>query len=316
MALWYLVFVSTLVNLYKVLHMCEDGNTVGDHVVIDTYGSSAYRKDGGRFNCSCTVTLTGLPDGTKTTFQFESVRSLYPPSGCGSHIIMTSQRVDVSDVHPNINKYFCGAIFDTFNGVQTNDTFTVVWLSAPSGNSSGYCLSLTAGPGSSLSTKCVSISSPRETTTASQSRTTATQSKETATPSRETITQSREITTQSRMTTTQSRDATTYNSTNSGSTTLGQKCAQQNDLQQCYPLSAVVVPLVVTSLLVTVTVVVHVILYRKRLALVKQPEYTEAVMTSPNPVHYDSLDLSRVEPPNLYADTSTGQMFVNTAMES
>ncbi|XP_033740730.1 uncharacterized protein LOC117327716 [Pecten maximus] len=140
----------------------------------------------------------------------------------------------------------------------------------------------------------------RETTTPTQSqdRTTTIQSRESTTP-----TQSLGTTTAIR-----SRETTTINI--SGYSTQGQEVCQQ----QGYTLSAVVVPLVVTILLIAVTVVGHVILYRRRLGLIKQPECSEAV-TSQHAT-YDSLDLSKVEPPNVYADTSTGQVYVNTAIES
>ncbi|OWF48499.1 hypothetical protein KP79_PYT06804 [Mizuhopecten yessoensis] len=164
--------------------MCEGGNAVGDHVVIDTYRSAAYRQDGGSFNCFCTVTLTGLPDGTMTTVGFGSVPSLYPPSGCGSSVIITAQQAAFQSSQPNI--HMCAVKNNTFNAFQTNDTFTVVWKSGVSGSTAGYCLLFMAGPGSSLSTKCNpavnTTTSPTSPSTA-PSTTTPSTAPSTATPS-------------------------------------------------------------------------------------------------------------------------------------
>ncbi|XP_021357444.1 endochitinase A-like [Mizuhopecten yessoensis] len=168
MIVWNLILVWILMSLFKdtagtvcsdavtdgtsVLNMCEGGNAVGDHVVIDTYGSSVYRQDGGSINCSCTATLVGLSDGTTTTVGYEPVLSLYPPSGCRSSITISTQVAAFSAAKPNT--YLCRLVYNTFNSVQKNDTITVVWQSGANGSTSGYCLSFRAGPDSSLSTKC------------------------------------------------------------------------------------------------------------------------------------------------------------------
>lgn len=165
----FLVFLWTFFSSYReiagticsdavtdgttVLNMCEDGIFNGDSVVIDTYNSSDYRSNGGSISCSCTATLGGLSDGTTTTVDFGTVQSLYPQSGCRSVITLNPQ-LQAFPVQPNI--FECRVSNITFNLVQNNDTFNVVWDSGTSGSMSEYCLSLKTGSGS-LSLKCNSM---------------------------------------------------------------------------------------------------------------------------------------------------------------
>ncbi|OWF48498.1 hypothetical protein KP79_PYT06803 [Mizuhopecten yessoensis] len=205
MTLWYLLCISTLVNMHKareamdsrrdglnvlgytymavlmfayitdaagtvcsdavtdgtmVLNMCEDGNAVGKRVVIDTYGSSAYRTDGGSINCSCTATMTGRSDGISSNVLFDDVQSLYPPSGCGSSVILSAHVAAVSSVQSTT--FVCTVGFTKFYLGQTNDTFIVVWQSGPSGSTSEYCLSSTASTGAYLSVKCFEVNDKSE----------------------------------------------------------------------------------------------------------------------------------------------------------
>ncbi|XP_033731474.1 uncharacterized protein LOC117321113 [Pecten maximus] len=278
--------------------MCEDGNVVGERVVIDTYESSGYRNDGGSINCFCTATLGGLSDGASTTVDFGPVKTLYPPSGCGSVITLTPQLQGLS-MPPNI--YLCSVANITFNSVRNSDTLTVVWDSGLSGSTSGYCLTFEAGTGSSLSLKCnpaLSTSSTMMVTTELLNTTTTTLTPSTPGSS------ATSPTTPTRTTSTTPDDVTTIDDVTSGRC----RCDEPD-----FPLAAVIVPIVVSVLVVALGTALNIILYRRRLTLTNEPKSGTHGMTSTDPVHYDSLDQSRVELPNTYEEISTRQAYVNMA---
>ncbi|XP_033731476.1 uncharacterized protein LOC117321114 [Pecten maximus] len=89
-------------------------------------------------------------------------------------------------------------------------------------------------------------------------------------------------------------------------------CCKCND--PAFPLAAVIVPIVVSVLVVALGTAVNIILYRRRITLVNEPK--PGGMTSTDPVHYDSLDQSRVELPNTYEEISTRQTYVNMAVDT
>ncbi|XP_033740732.1 uncharacterized protein LOC117327717 isoform X2 [Pecten maximus] len=293
-----------------VLKMCEDGNVEGERVVIDTYELSGYRNDGGSIKCSCTATLGGLSDGTSTTVDFGPVQTLYRPSECGSVVTLTPQLHGLP-MQPNI--YLCSVANTTFNRVRNNDTFTVVWDSGVSGSTSGYCLMLEAGTGSSLSLKCnpaLSTSSTMMVTTELLNTTTTTLTPSTpgssattpTTVTRTTSTTRDDVTTPDDVTTTD--DVTTPDDVTSGRC----RCDEPD-----FPFAAVIVPIVVSVLVVALGTAVNIFLYRRRLTLTNEPKSGTHGMTSTDPVHYDSLDQSRVELPNTYEEISTRQAYVNMA---
>ncbi|XP_021350216.1 uncharacterized protein LOC110448354 isoform X2 [Mizuhopecten yessoensis] len=266
---------TDLDRFFHVSRMCKSGTLKNKRVVIDTWGTGGP----GIYRCTCTVTLdTGSASPTTTTtVEMEEYPRVAPLQNCGSILRINSTKSSI------FTETGCTPIPNTpTNNFGTSDMLTLTLSRADVSTSwiSGHCIFISS-QGSTNLDLIVTCNQPRETTT-----------------------------------TTQSREITTYNSTYTGQTEpVREKCVQISHPQQGYPISAVVVPLLVTLLIIVVSTTANVVIYRRRLALLKQPKYTEAVMTSPNPVHYDSLDLPRVEPPNLYADTSTGQMYVNTAME-
>ncbi|XP_021350215.1 cell wall integrity and stress response component 4-like isoform X1 [Mizuhopecten yessoensis] len=295
---------TDLDRFFHVSRMCKSGTLKNKRVVIDTWGTGGP----GIYRCTCTVTLdTGSASPTTTTtVEMEEYPRVAPLQNCGSILRINSTKSSI------FTETGCTPIPNTpTNNFGTSDMLTLTLSRADVSTSwiSGHCIFISSQGSTNLDliVTCNEPITPITPTTTEEYVPTTTVEPLTTT----TTTQPRETTT-----TTQSREITTYNSTYTGQTEpVREKCVQISHPQQGYPISAVVVPLLVTLLIIVVSTTANVVIYRRRLALLKQPKYTEAVMTSPNPVHYDSLDLPRVEPPNLYADTSTGQMYVNTAME-
>ncbi|OWF48497.1 hypothetical protein KP79_PYT06802 [Mizuhopecten yessoensis] len=266
----------------NVLPMCRSGSLTAGRVVVDTNDTGVLDYD----SCRCTVSLSGTNTGP-VNLQTGPYPGTAPASDCGS--ILRFNR------HPTntYTEYQCTRLSGDIISNFANNELLNITLSKVNNNTqlqSGYCILIKSGV--NLRVTCDSPDTLLASSTPEAVMTTTTTTT---------------TTTSTTMTTPPTTMTTTPVDVKSGCC----KCDQPT-----IPLVGVVVPIVVTLLVVAVATVANVILYKRRLTMVNELKSGSHVMTSQDTVHYDSLDQSRVEPPNTYEEMSTRQTYVNTAMST
>lgn len=287
---WIFVFIWTLLCLRKGIHcticseaaasdntrvirMCESGSVKTDRVVIDTYGTGAPDIH----ICTCTATRYIT---SSYLVSFGIAYNLKQNEDCGSTLTVESPNKDpvvFKCVSPTIEYYEkrSSLEFTLSRTIQSNP-----WRY-------GHCILLETD-----TTKWnITCLPPVKLNTSFSTTSLQTSAITTAFP-----------------TSVSAKQTTLFTSSE---VNTGNVCATQTI--EVFSIETVVIPIVVVVLIAAVATIANVILYRRRLSLGKNTEKKDLRTPRPMSLVYDTIDTDRLEAPNIYDDTTTGRMYVNTA---